>query len=141
MAEYRAQLPVAAPADEAYRYLADLTNLPEWYPSVVEVQPGGDATIVVAAFFGRRIELPFRTETATPNRELVFVSNTNRIAARLSLTFEPFESGCVVTYHSSTKLKGALKLFERGLQITYDTAAEKAVAKLAETLGALSRRG
>ena len=78
MAHYRASVHTPRPAEEAFAYLADFSNVADWDPGVVSVHRVdegplaiGSAFEVVARFLGRDVPLTYRiVQLDTPERRI-----------------------------------------------------------------------
>ena len=141
MAHYQTTIDVPATPDAAFAYLADFANTKEWDPSIVEAERlDGDVLGVgsrfrlVVAFFGRRIELEYAIERHESPNLLVLVGKGKSVQSRDTITIEANGDGSRVTYDAQLRLKGPMRLLDKGLQLQFATMSEKAVAGLAARL-------
>jgi carbon monoxide dehydrogenase subunit G len=143
MAHYETTLDVPAAPETAFAYLADLSNATAWDPSIVQAERIGDGPIgvgsrfrVVVAFFGRRIELDYEIERHDAPGTVSFVGRNKSVERRDTVTVATAAAGSAVTYEADLRLRGALRLLDKGLQLQFTTINDKAAAALREQLTA-----
>jgi hypothetical protein len=143
MAQHTTTVDVPVTPDVAFAYLADLTNSAGWDPSIAaatRVDDGpigvGATFLVVIAAFGKRIELATTIERHEAPTSLAFVGTHKNAVRRDTITFEPGAGGARVTTATELRLKGALRLLDKGLQMQLVTMADRAAAGLAAALTA-----
>jgi carbon monoxide dehydrogenase subunit G len=143
MAQHRSTIDVPADPATVFAYLSDLTNAKAWDPSVVEAERENGTTFgagarfrVVVAFFGRRIELRYTVEQSDPPATLVLRATGKSVERLDTITIAPSDGGSRVTYDSSLRLKGPLRMLDKGLQLQFTTMTERATAGLKERLAA-----
>jgi hypothetical protein len=141
MAHHETEVEVPVSAEEAFAFLADRARTSSWDPSIVESEPSasgadGEAprTRMVVAFFGRRIELDEVVERSDPPRELTVAGRNKNVESLTTYRVEPTEGGATITTVSDLKLKGALRLFDKGLQVTFTNIGDRAAAGLRAAL-------
>jgi carbon monoxide dehydrogenase subunit G len=144
MATYRTTIVVPVAPAAAFDYLADVTNTKAWDPSIVEAERVDDGPVrvgsrfrLVVGVFGRRIELTYEIEQLESPSRLVFAAANKSVASRDTITVDRAPEGARVTYEADLRLKGALRLLDRGLQLQFTTMSDRAAAGLKEKLGAL----
>ena len=142
MAHHETEVDVPVSAEEAFAFLADRARTSSWDPSIVEsertgceVDGEGARTRMVVAFFGRRIELDEVIERYDPPRELVVAGRNKNVESRTAYRIEPSDKGATITTVSDLKLKGALRLLDKGLQVTFTNIGDRAAAGLRDALG------
>jgi hypothetical protein len=142
MAHYETTIAVPSATDAAFGYVADFANAAAWDPSVVEANRldedplrEGSSFHIVVAFYGRRVPLTYTIETFEPGRRLVFVGASRRVASRDTVTFSTRDGGCEIGYRAELRLKGVLRIFDRGLQLAFSGMADRAAAGLRTALG------
>jgi carbon monoxide dehydrogenase subunit G len=142
MAHYQSTFEVpAAPAD-AFAYLADFTNAVQWDPGTVESTRADDGPLgvgarfrVVVAFFGRRIPLEYVIEQYEPDRRLVLGVSGKSVTGRDTITITPSGTGSTIGYEADLNLKGAMRVLDKGLQVTFTNIGNKASDSLKKSLG------
>jgi len=140
MATYESTVEVGARPDAAFDYLADLSNLPEWDPSIRSTSPVGEATAGIGAkfdveigFYGRGIETTYEiVEAKRPERIVVAVEG--KIAGRLELEIMPAGDGSCIDYRASASMKGLARLLDKGLKLAFEGIGENASAGLRKQL-------
>ena len=144
MAHYQTTLEVPATPQASFDYLADFSNTKAWDPSIVEAErldgaaigPGARFRLVVA-FFGRRIELTYAIERYAAPTNLVFVGTGKSVESRDTISIEPSaQGGSRISCDAQLRLKGAMRLLDKGLQLQFTTMSERAAAGLKDKLGA-----
>jgi carbon monoxide dehydrogenase subunit G len=144
MAQYQTTIEVPAAPHAAFAYLADFSNTKEWDPSIVEAERIGDGPVgpgsqfrLVVAFFGRRIELTYTVERHESPSTVVLVGKGKSVESRDTITVEPATDGSRVTYDARLRLKGAMRLLDKGMQLQFTTMSERATAGLEAKLATL----
>ena len=141
MAHHETTVDVPVTAEAAFAHLADRSLTSTWDPSIVESErtdagplgEGSRARLVVA-FFGRRIELDEVIERYDSPRELVVTGRNKNVESRTVYRVEPFGHGATITAVSDLKLKGALRLLDKGMQVTFTNIGDKAADGLRRAL-------
>jgi len=134
MAQFSSTINVDASPDEAFAFLSDLTNRPEWDPSVRSVVAIDDGRYAVTVgFYGKAIETTYEVFELDGPKRIVF-EGSGKIKARDVIEIIERDGGSSVTMDLNVALKGAAKLFDRGLQLAFagigDNAAKAMKAKL-----------
>ncbi len=142
MARYTTTLDVDAEPADAFAYLADFANAATWDPGVVSAKQVGEGPVgvgtefdVTVAFYTKRIELRYVVEEFDEPKRL-----TLRASSRRAKSFDVIEvaerdgGGSTVTYDSDFRLGGALNLFDKGLQVAFDSAGKRAGAGIVKAL-------
>lgn len=139
MARYVTQVATPLSPDEAFTFVADLTNFEDWDPGVRRsVQVIGDGTGVGAAYdvtvaaVPRDIVLRYETiEYDAPRSTLVQARNPVFTSEdRITVTPAPEGGGSIVTYDADLRLNGPLVLFDLGLRLVFDRIGDRAAAGL-----------
>jgi carbon monoxide dehydrogenase subunit G len=143
MASFETVIDVAATPEDAFAYVADYTNAVAWDPSIVSAQRLDDGPIregsqfrVVVAFFGRHIELTYTIERHAPPTEVVLVGTGKSVESRVTIVVKTAGDGSRVDYRARLRLKGAMRMLDKGLQLPFTSMGERAAAGLATQLGA-----
>jgi carbon monoxide dehydrogenase subunit G len=144
MARYQTTIDVPVAPEVAFAYLADFTNTKAWDPSIVEAERIGDGPIgvgsqfrLVVAFFGKRIELVYGVERHDAPTAVVLAATNKSVESRDAITIEADGAGSRITYDAHLRLKGALRLLDKGLQMQFTTMSERAAAGMKERLSSL----
>ena len=133
MAHYRADVALPVAPDEAFAYLADYSHAAQWDPSVAEAVRTGEGFRVVIAFYGRRIPLDLAVDESRPGERLVFTGagvNDKKVAARIEFSIAAVEPGSSVTYDATLRLRGVMRLLDKGLQLAFENMGDKAMRGL-----------
>jgi carbon monoxide dehydrogenase subunit G len=141
MARYQTTIEVPVSPEVAFAHLADFSNATGWDPSVVEASRVDDGPLGVGAkfrvlvgFFGKRIEVDYTIEEHRAPSSLVLVGRGKSLESRVAFGLEPAAAGSTIAYDAQLKLKGALRLLDKGLQMQFSTMGERAAAGMAERL-------
>ena len=142
MARYIVHVRTPMPRDEAFAYLADLTNFAEWDPGVDRVeQVEGDGAGLGAAF-DVAVKVPGRTMTLRydtvafddASTTMTAVAQNALMTSEDTITIEADGNGSIVTYDAELRLKGLLGLSDPLLRLTFNQIGDRAAAGLVETL-------
>jgi hypothetical protein len=118
MAEFERSTTVAAPADDAFRYLADAANLPSYIATMVMAEPASlDRLRVAADVEGRHEEgeASFRADAGSRRLEW---SGDPQSAYRGWLEVSETEGGSSVTVHLHTEREEDAAEVDRALDET-----------------------
>ena len=141
MARYTVRVRTSLSPDEAFAYMADLSNFAEWDPGVEnvdQVQGKGagpeaayDVTVKgVAGPLTLRYEITDYQEPA----QAVARAQSSMLTSLDKITVDPDESGSVVTYDAELTLNGLFGLFDPVLGLAFNRIGDKAAAGLIEAL-------
>lgn len=145
MARYEMSLRTSKTPDEAFAFMADLTNFASWDPGVISsVQVVGDAAELGSAYdvevksIGGTMILTYEiTEFDTPNR-FVATAMSDKLTSVDVITVVPDEvgdgEGSVVTYDAELTLNGAFAIGEPALALAFNSIGDKAAAGLVRAL-------
>lgn len=141
MARYTVHIRTPMPPDEAFAYMADLTNFAEWDPGVDRVEQlrgdggGPDAEFDVAIkAFGRSITLSYDTVAYDAPTSVVAFAESSLFTSRDTITVKPDGSGSIVTYDAVLKLKGPLGVADRLLGLSFNKIGGRAAGGLVTAL-------
>lgn len=141
MARYLMHVRTPMPPDEAFAYMADLSNFAEWDPGVDRVEqvqgegPGPRASFDVAVkAFGRSISLRYDTVRYQPPATVVAFAESSLLTSRDTITVEPDGQGSIVTYDAVLKLKGLLGLADPLLGLSFEQIGDRAGVGLVAAL-------
>lgn len=143
MAHFSSTIDVAANADEAFAYLSDPTNRPEWDSSVRRVVAGdgargevGDRYEVTVGFYGKALDATYEiAEVDAPHR--IVITTEGKATGRDVIEIIETEHGSQVRLDFTVQLKGIARLLDRGLQVAYAGIGENAVAGVTKQLQAV----
>lgn len=144
MARYVVHVRTQMPPNDAFAYMADLTNFPDWDPGVDRAeQIEGDGPGLGAAF-DVAVKLPGRTMTLRYDTITFDDASTTMTAFAENALFTSEDTitvetdgdgdGSVVTYDAELKLKGLLALSDPLLGLTFNQIGDRAAAGLVEAL-------
>jgi carbon monoxide dehydrogenase subunit G len=142
MARYIVRVRTPMPPDEAFDYMADLTNFAEWDPGVDRVeQVEGDGAGPGAAF-DVEVKVPggnmtLRYDTVAfddASTTMTALAQNAWLTSEDTITVEADGNGSIVTYDAELKLKGLLGLSDPLLRLTFNQIGDRAAAGLVETL-------
>lgn len=136
MAKYRMRVRTDQPADEAFDFMADLRNFPDWDPgtsSAEQVQgdgPGTGASYVLDAS-NQKFTYTVKTYDRV-GRKVVAEAPKSWVTSQDTITVAPEGNGSVVTYEAILTLAGPLKLGDPILQLLFNRIGGKAADGLVE---------
>ena len=142
MAHYTTSAPTAWDAADAFSYMADLRNFPEWDPGTVRATqltgdgPGPDATydLEVRAAGGRTTVMRYEVTEWDPPHRIVLTASTRVLRSVDEIRVGASPSGAVVTYDAQLDLSGALRLADPLLGLAFRRIGDRAAAGLRRTL-------
>ena len=137
MAHFATSVETSMSPDEAFDYMADLRNYPDWDPGVSSAVMVGDGEIAKGTAFdlvASGTELTYVLEEFDRPRKLVAVANGPRLRSYDLIEIEPTERGSIVTYDATLELKGIFKVFSPILALMFDRIGAKADRGLLATL-------
>ncbi len=145
MPTFQQTIDVAAPVEDAFRYVADFKTVTEWDPGMVQSRRvnngpvGKGATYDVTALF-RGKPVPFRYEIAAyeQNRRLLFHGAGAKAKSIDEILFEQTGDGTRVRYRAELTMKGLYRLVGPFLRGTFDEMGTKAMAGLKTRLDSLA---
>ena len=146
VAHFRTTVESAASPAEAFELVADFSNLTRWDPGIVSsrrVDSGplvvGSKFEVVSAFGPRRIHLEYEVlECEAPTRA-VLVARTSDFVSHDEITVAPAPGGSAVTYDAVLELNGLRKVFDLGLQATFQIVGKRAEAGMRRELNLIGQ--
>jgi carbon monoxide dehydrogenase subunit G len=139
MARFVDSVPASWSPEDAFSYMADVTNFAEWDPGtqrVVQVEgsgPGVDAAYDVTVDLGKRTST-FRydvVEWQPPHRVVLSASNAV-MHLRDEIVLDRIEVETLITYDARITLRGPLKMFDGWLERRFRPMGERAAAGLRE---------
>ncbi len=145
MARYVVSVRTARSPEDAFAYMADLSNFAEWDPGVVSAalavgeEPAlGSAYDIEVKSVGGTMTLRYElTEFEAPNR-YVAIAKSDKLMSVDEVTVIPDElsdgTGSIVTYDAELTLNGALGIADPIFQLTFNKIGDKAAAGLVSVL-------
>ncbi len=137
MARYLTRVATPLAADDAFAYIADLTNFAEWDPGVRRsVQVAGDGSRMGAAYdvtvaaFPRDLTLRYEVVEHDPPHTCLVVARSSAFTSTDRITVEPDGGGSIVTYDAELTLNGPLGLFDPALRLAFGRIGDRAAAGL-----------
>jgi carbon monoxide dehydrogenase subunit G len=143
MARIERSFTVGKPLGEVREYLKDFSHAEQWDPGTESCTRLDSGPIVegaswrnVSQFLGRRAELTYRLERATPER-LTFAGSNGSASAVDDLAFAPEATGTRVTYTADIRLNGAMRVADPLVRVGLERMAGKVVARMQDVINAL----
>lgn len=141
MARYVVHVRSPKSQEEAFAYMADLTNFAEWDPGVIsatqidgETPTRGSAFDVEVKGFPRPIVLRYHLTTfESPNR-FVAEATSKMLTSVDVITVRPAEGGSIVTYDAELTLNGLLALANPLVGLVFTGIGDRAAAGLVRVL-------
>ena len=144
MARYIGHVTSPRPIEDVFDYLADFSNVRDWDPSALEsrsLNGGGVAEgsryAVTSRFLGREVPITYEvTEIERPARVALRGENDSVVSLD-TMSFRKLpDGGTEVTYDADLRLKGARRLLDPVLGLSFRRLCERARARMEEVLGA-----
>jgi hypothetical protein len=133
MARYRTTIHSRLSPEEAFSYLADFSHSATWDPGVVEarrLEEGavheGSRFALVASFAGRRVSLEYAVTTFDPPRRVVFTAENGLFRSLDTISFAADTDGTQVTYSALLQPRGAFRLLDWALALTFKGVGDRA---------------
>ncbi len=141
MARYVAKVATNRSAEDAFAYMADLTNFADWDPGVVKAEavagaegdPPREVDVTVKAITGD-LTLRYELTHHEPSTRAVAKAQNRFIRSLDIILVEATADGCVVTYDAELTLRGPLAPFGGLLQPAFNRIGDKAAAGMATAL-------
>jgi carbon monoxide dehydrogenase subunit G len=123
--------------EEAFDYMTDLRNLPDWDPGVSSAEKIGAGEVEKGSAFdvvasGAKLTYVV-IEFDRPARAIVEADGP-RLRSYDVITIEPAADGSIVTWDATLELKGIFRAFSPVLALMFDRIGAKAEAGLQSTL-------
>ncbi|HEY5638845.1 MAG TPA: SRPBCC family protein [Dehalococcoidia bacterium] len=142
MARYRVTIASPRTPEEVFDYMAKFSNVKVWDPTAVKAhavdgaEPGQGTTYhVVVRWLGREIPLDYvTTEFKRPRRVVLRAENSSTISED-TITVEPADGGCEMTYEAHLTVKGAMRLLEPLFGLLLKRLGDNAADGLRRELG------
>lgn len=117
MTRLRFDITVPTPPEEAFAFVADFSNLPEWDPGAVSsTQLEGDGPELGAvyelqfSFGGSEMPLTYRITDIDPPNRVVIEGSGSRVSLRDEIHFDSADGGTRIRYVADIALKGPLRI-------------------------------
>jgi hypothetical protein len=149
MARYVARVHTPLPVEEAFAFMADLTNFARWDPGVVdarqvvgdEPEHGAEYDVEVRGPL-RPLTLRYRLSTHRPPDAVVAEASTRRLTSIDRITVEPGDDGgSVVTYDANLVVNGAPRFAEPLVRAVFNRIGRRAERGLVEALRGRAMQG
>lgn len=141
MARYVTRVATSLAADDAFAYVADLTNFAEWDPGVRRsVQVAGEGSELASAYdvtvaaVPRDLTLRYEVVEHDPPRTCLVVARSAMFTSTDRISVEPDGDGSIVTYDAELALNGPLGLFDPVLRLAFVRIGDRAAAGLRRAL-------
>jgi uncharacterized protein YndB with AHSA1/START domain len=140
---------VERPPDEVFRFLTDLSNVPEWQSGAMEVHAPeesigvGTTYVEVLRFLGKRMKATIEVTEFEPGRRFSLRTRSGPIPFRVRHTLEPADGGGATRLHVEVegdpggvfKLAESLVMRNAQRQIEGDFATLKQMVEAREAAG------
>jgi hypothetical protein len=141
MATYTTKLKSSQSPEEAFLYLADLSNFAQWDPGVTKAshvegtgtEKGAQFDVTVKAI-GPDLTLRYTLTGYEPYKSFTAVAKSTVFTSTDTITVEPAESGCFVTYSAVLQLNGPLALGDLWLRPVFKRIGDRAAHGLRAAL-------
>lgn len=150
MARYIVSIETRMPPAEAFAYMADVTNFPEWDPGVVHVRPvpgtgpGPGAAYDLTVHAGAKTVMRYEVKAFEPPRRVLLVARTPFLVSEDEVRVEATASGSTVTYDAKLTFRGPLTLaaplLDPMLGVAFRRLGDRAAAGLRRVLAAKGTR-
>ena len=141
MARYVVTIRSPKSPEEAFAYMADLRNFAEWDPGVqaaeqVQGDGSGPDAVFDVTVDGVREPMTLRYETTFYDAPTTIVARaeSSTLTSLDTITVEPDDDGCLVTYDAELTLNGALRFADPVLGVAFKRIGDKAAAGMETAL-------
>ena len=141
MARYVVHVRSSKPSEEAFAYMADMTNFEEWDPGVIAAsQVDGDGPGLGASFdvdvkgFPRPLTLRYHLVAYDAPRRFVARAQSRVLTSLDTITVRPSEDGSIVTYDAELTLNGPFGLANPLVRLAFDGIGDRAASGLVRVL-------
>ncbi|MFT7650245.1 MAG: carbon monoxide dehydrogenase subunit G [Candidatus Poriferisodalaceae bacterium] len=141
MARYVVHVRSPKPADEAFAYMADLSNFAEWDPGVEHAEqvqgdgPGPNTAFdVTVKGIGGSLTLRYDVTDYDPPEKVVAKAQSRLLTSLDTITVRGDGDGSVVTYDAELKLNGLLGLADPLLGLSFNRIGDRAATGLVRAL-------
>jgi carbon monoxide dehydrogenase subunit G len=137
MARYHLRIRTSWPADEAFAFMADLTNFAEWDPGVASsVQVTGDGPAVGAAYDveASGTTLRYEVDAYDPPQRIRARARNRWITSVDTISVAADGTGSIVTYEADLTLNGLLRIGDPLLKVAFNRIGDKAADGLRQRL-------
>ena len=145
MSENRYSIIIERPVEEVFEYMDNVALEIEWQPAIkaARAEPSGQTGIgtkkhYTSEFMGREVKNTYVTKVFERNRRVVYETTPkSTIHSTATFTWEPVETGTLVTMSIDGEPKGVLRLLPRGvLDRFYQNELEATLQRLKKRLEA-----
>lgn len=140
---YRREIEVATDVEEAFAYLSDFANAPEWDPGIVQAKrltPAptavGSRFVVIALFRGKRQRFEYVVTELEEGRRVALRGEGEKAVSDDVIAVAAVEHGTRVAYEADLRLKGVYRVAEPFLGSTVERMGDAALDGLAARLSA-----
>jgi len=131
------------PPAEAFRYIADFSNIADWDPGVATSERVGDGPVGLGSRFdlqvrfgGATIPMQYVITRFEPDQRVVLAGTGERITAVDTIELEPDGQGSRIQYQAVLEFRGWLRWVSPLFRSRLDEVGRKAVAGLEAALQA-----
>lgn len=129
MAHFVTTIKTSMSPEEAFDYMADLRNYPDWDPGVSSAEMVGAGDVEKGSSFdlvASGTQLTYVLVEFDRPRRVVAEANSPRLRSYDVIDIDPVEGGSTVTYDATVEFKGVFKLFNPFLALAFDRITAKA---------------
>lgn len=137
MAHFITTIKTSLSPEEAFDYMADLRNFPEWDPSLSSAEMLGEGDVKKGSSFdlvANGTELRYVLVEFDRPRRVVAEANSPRLRSYDVIEIHPVDGGSTVTYDATVEFTGAFKLFNPFLALLFGRITTKADEGMQRTL-------
>ena len=138
MARYVMSVQTDKSTDEAFDFMADLENFPQWDPgtkSAVQVKGDGPGRGAEYDLEVGRATLRYVIQSYDRPGRVVAMARNRWITSVDTITIAAEGAGCIVTYDANLVLNGLLKIGDPVLKLAFNRIGGQAADGLVESLG------
>jgi hypothetical protein len=133
VARYQTTVLSSLPAEEAFAFIADFSNCPNWDPNTrraTRVDDGpvgvGSSFDLLTAFAGREVELRYTIVEHEPPRRVVLRAEQPRYTSLDTIAVSPSATGSSVHYDARLSFAGAARLLDPVMQLLFRRVGNRA---------------
>lgn len=141
MARYVVTVQTPRPPDEAFAFMADLTNFAQWDPGVISASQVGEGRPGLDTAFDVRVKavprplvLRYRLIEFEPQTAVVARAESPLLTSLDRITVSGTDDGSVVTYAAELTLNGLLRFADPLVGLVFNRIGDRAAAGLVRAL-------
>ena len=141
MATFSLSFSTSKAPEEAFAFLADMTNAVQWDPSILSVVRHDDGELGIGSSFSVTLEflttkktLVYTVTEYEPPTHVVLRAETSLLLSEDTITIAPHDEGSEITYRANLAGKGVLGVVDPLLHLVIDAFGKGAAKGLLEKL-------